>query len=125
MELIQPTETIELIHENGNWQLGRGKGFSPVQLVAASAAACSAYVFEELLDQRQIQYRLIRVSVEYTENPYPPNPIAQIDVRLLLEAAKSVQEAVKQIFLEIPGHCPVIQSLNPKIRINEAVYFTF
>lgn len=124
MELIQPSETIELIHENGNWQLGRGKGFSPVQLVAASAAACSAYVFEELLDQRQISYRLVRVSVDYVENPYPPNPIAQIDVRLLLEAAQPLQETVKHIFLQIPGHCPVIQSLNPNIRINESVFFT-
>lgn len=124
MELIQPTETIELIHESGNWLLGRGHGFSPVQLVAASAAACNAYVLEELLDQRQIQYQLIHVSVDYAESHYHPNPISQIDVRLLLEVSGPEQETVKQIFLQIPAHCPVIQSLHPDIRINGSVFFT-
>ncbi|TGA98493.1 OsmC family peroxiredoxin [Sporolactobacillus shoreae] len=123
MELIQSSETIELVHENGNWLLSRQEGFSPVQLIAASAAACSSYVFEELLNRQRIPYQLIKVSFEYMENPFYPNPISKIDVRFLINVPKKNQEAAKQIFLQIPQNCPVIQSLHPRIKLNESVFF--
>lgn len=123
MELIQSADTLELVHENGNWLLSRQKGFSPIQLIAASAAACSTYVFEQLLDGQQIPYQLINVSFDYQESTAYPNPISQIDVRFLIDVPRESQEAAKQIFMQIPGNCPVIQSLHPRIRINESVAF--
>lgn len=123
MELIQRSETIELVHENGNWLLGRDAGFSPVQLIAASAAACTVYTLETLLEQRQIACRMHRVIFDYEEEPYYPNPISRINVLLYLQTQTQSRDAIRQTFLEIPQNCPVLQALHPRIQVNESIIF--
>lgn len=123
VELIEQSETLELVHESGNWLLSREKGFSPVQLVTASAAACSTYVFEELMSRYQIPCRLIRVLFDYLEDPVYPNPVSQIHVFFYLQAEESQYEAIRKTFLEIPGNCPVIQSLHPRVQVDESIIF--
>lgn len=123
MELIQPSEALELVHTNGNWLLDRESGFSPVQLVAASAASCSTYVFEKLLDDRGIPYEMKKVLFEYQLDVYYPNPVSQIDVRFYLKTRDRDCEEIKQVFFQIAENCPVIQSLHPRIKTNAFIVF--
>ncbi|MCL1631568.1 OsmC family protein [Sporolactobacillus sp. CPB3-1] len=123
MELIQPSETLELVHEHGNWQISQDIGFSPVQLVAASAAACSTYVFEKLLDERGIPYELDKVLFDYQLGVYYPNPIAKIDVQFFMKANDRVREEIESVFYQISEHCPVIQTLHPRVKVNASILF--
>ncbi|MFX3619492.1 MAG: OsmC family protein [Sporolactobacillus sp.] len=123
MELIQQSETLELVHENGNWLLSRTAGFSPVQMVAAAAAACSTYVLEELIGRDQIPCRLVRVLFDYLEDPAYPHPVSQINVLFYLQTDEKLHGEIRKAFLEIPQNCPVIQSLHPRIQVNESIIF--
>ncbi|MFT8390047.1 MAG: OsmC family protein [Sporolactobacillus sp.] len=123
MELIQPSEVVELVHKDGNWKLDRETGFSPVQLVAASAAACTIYTFEHLLEQKRMSCRVHRVLFDYVEDSYYPNPIVQIDILVYLQTVGQDREAIRTTFLEIPQNCPVLQALHPRIRVNESIIF--
>ncbi|MCO7124325.1 OsmC family protein [Sporolactobacillus shoreicorticis] len=123
MELIQPSETLELVHAHGNWSISQDSGFSPVQLIAASAAACSTYVFEKLLDERGIPYELKKVLFDYQLGVYYPNPVTRVDVQFFIKANARVRNEIEHVFYQIAENCPVIQSLHPRIKINESIIF--
>lgn len=123
MELIQEADILELVHEHGNWSLNRETGFSPVQLLTASAAACSTYVFEKLLDEHGIPYEMKNVLFDYQLGAYYPNPIGKIDVQFFIKANQRVREEIEHVFYQIAENCPIIQSLHPRIKINESIVF--
>ncbi|MFT8872039.1 MAG: OsmC family protein [Sporolactobacillus sp.] len=124
MELIRTTDVLELVNESGNWPIGGNAGYNPVQLVAVAAAACSTYIFEQLLAERQIAGRALRVVFDYVQDDVYPQPIAQINVQLHMQADRSDWGSVQDVFLQLPEHCPVLQSLHPRIRLNEQIVFS-
>jgi uncharacterized OsmC-like protein len=123
MELIQERDRLELVHEQGNWCLKEGAGFSPVQLVAAATAACSTYVFENLLNMREVTYAMKKVVLDYQLGSYYPNPLARIDVQFVMQAEGRDREEVEHVFYQIAENCPVLQSLHPRIKVNESIRF--
>ncbi|MDF2911826.1 MAG: osmC-like family protein [Sporolactobacillus laevolacticus] len=124
MKLIEQSGHVELVHKNGNWILLRDLGFSPVQTVVAATAACSAYVYEGILKKQNIRFRLISIDAEYEINEnLETHPISLIHVHFVLDVDEADQEkAIKDLRL-IAKNCPVAQSLNPSIKINETVSF--
>ncbi|TGA99881.1 OsmC family peroxiredoxin [Sporolactobacillus shoreae] len=116
---------VELVHESGNWILLRELGFSPIQTVVAVTAACNAYVYEGILKKQKIPFKLISVDVDYEINEkLGTHPISAIHVHLVLNVDEADQEkAIKDLRL-IAKNCPVVQSLNPSIEIDETVSFS-
>ncbi|MCO7174920.1 OsmC family protein [Sporolactobacillus kofuensis] len=123
MELVQTSDVLELVHENGNWLLNRELGFSPVQMVAASAAACSTYVFESMLDERGIPYEIKKVLFEYQLDVYYPNPVSKIDVQFYIKSNLNDREEIEHVFFQIAENCQVIQTLHPRVKVNASIYY--
>jgi uncharacterized OsmC-like protein len=125
MKLVERSGHVELVHENGNWILLRGLGFSPTQAVVAATAACSVYVYEEILKKQNILFKLISIDVDYEINEkLETHPISGIHVHFVLNVAEADHEkAIKDLRL-IAKNCPIVQSLNPSIEISETVSFS-
>lgn len=124
MQLIDNSGHVELIHENGNWVLLRELGFSPIQTVVAATAACSTYVYEEILGKQKIPYKMMGIDADYERNTgLETQPISKIFVHFHIRVSQKDQtKATKDLHL-IPKNCPVVQSLNPSIEISETVTF--
>lgn len=127
MELhFQPeTEEVELIHSQGNWILKQGRGFSPVQMTVAAVAACSTYVFEEILTNSKVPFEFHQIMVRYSRaEERPARPISRVMIDFHMIVPMEFQDKTQRITKMISRHCPVIQSLDPTIVVEENVLFS-
>ncbi|MBP2098677.1 OsmC family protein [Enterococcus rivorum] len=124
MELISTEKGIELIHKNGNWIIKKEIGFSPVELLVASIAACGAYVYERVLTNSKITYKTQRVEVAYERSETKPaKPLSEVTITFYLEVPESEQGKAERATKLITKNCPVMQSLDPEIKVFEQVIF--
>jgi uncharacterized OsmC-like protein len=124
MQLIEKSGHVELVHKDGNWILLRELGFSPVQAVVAATAACSTYVYEDILKKQRITYKMIHIDVDYERNTeQPTRPLSKINVHFHMDMRSNDQAKAKKDLRLIPKNCPVVQSLNSSVEINESVSF--
>lgn len=124
MELIFGEKGVELQHPEGNWQLKKGVGFSPVEMTAASVAACGMYVFEDILKNSKVDFRFDKVETNYERSETKPaKPISKVMIDFYLEVPQEQQERVLRISKMINKHCPVMQTLDPEVVIEEQVHF--
>lgn len=124
MELISSEKGIELVHKNGNWLLKREIGFSPVEMLVASIAACGAYVYERVLTNSKITFTTQRVEVAYERDvEKKTNPLKAVTITFYLTIPEKEQEKAERGIRLIAKNCPVMQSLDPEIVIKEQVIF--
>lgn len=124
MELISTEKGIELIHKDGNWIIKKEVGFSPVELLVASIAACGAYVYERVLANSQISFTTQRVEVAYERSEAKPaKPLKTVTITFYLTVSEAEQEKAQRATKLITKNCPVMQSLDPEITVIENVFF--
>lgn len=124
MELIVKEHGIELVHENGNWILKKEYGFSPVQTLVASVAACGGYVFEGILTRSSIPHRLDTVQVSYEVNETKTvKSVSKISIEYYLEAEDDYKDRIERIVKLVHKGCPVMQSLNSDIVVTETIIY--
>lgn len=124
MELISTNKGIELVHENGNWILKKELGFSPVELLVASIAACGAYVYEKVLTNSKISFTTERVEVDYERSETKKTkPLSQVVITFYLTVPEEDQGKAERSIKLITQNCPVMQSLDPAITVTEKVVF--
>lgn len=124
MRLIEKSGHVELVHKDGNWILLRELGFSPVQTVVAAAAACSTYVYEEILKKQRIIYKIVSIDVDYErDTEHPAQPLSKINVHFRMVINLKDQLKAKKDLRLISKNCPVVQSLNSSVEVNESVSF--
>lgn len=124
MELIFGEHGVELQHPEGNWQLKKGYGFSPVEMTAAAVTACGMYVFEEILTNSKVTFRFDKVETNYERSETKPaKPISKVIIDFYLEVPAEQQEKTLRISKMINKHCPVMQTLDPEVVIEERVHF--
>ena len=124
LELVQGTKGMELPLAQGNWVLLREEGYSPVQSLVASTGACGAYVYQSVLENSKIPYTFHKVTMTYERDmEQAPNPISAISMTFHVSVEESLQERATRALRLVSKHCPVIQSLNPTIDIEELVEF--
>ncbi|EUJ28043.1 OsmC family protein [Listeria floridensis FSL S10-1187] len=116
--------TIELFHESGNWKLRKEMGFSPVQMTAAAAAACSGYVYAKILRKKRVLYDILEIEVDYTQNlTERVHTIKTIDIRFKIKTTSENREQAEKAVHLVKQGCPVAMSLHPDIEITEQVEF--
>lgn len=124
MKLIKENDHLELVHEKGNWILLRDLGFSPVQTVVAALAACSGYVYQEILEKQKMKYTLISIHADYERSAQKSSqPLSKIEVQFEIRVDQNDQAKAKKDLGLIAKNCPVAQSLDPLIEIIESVQF--
>lgn len=124
MELISSEQGIELVHQKGNWLIKKDLGFSPVELLVASVAACGAYVYERVLTNSKISFKIQHVEVSYErfENK-PTKPLKEVTLIFQIEVPENQQEKATRATKLIAKNCPVMQSLDSEVTVIEKVIF--
>lgn len=124
MKLILTENGAELVHPSGNWKLKREIGFSPVETTVSAVAACSAYVYIEILNNSKIDFEIIDIDVDYKRSETIKTfPISEVIVTFHMKVPKDMQGKAERATAMIARNCPVVQSLNPDIWIHEDVIF--
>ncbi|WP_207871767.1 hypothetical protein DOK78_000164 [Enterococcus sp. DIV2402] len=122
--LIQGKEKIELPHETGNWVLAREQGYSPVQMLVCAVAACGGYVYQSVLDNSHIPYQFEKIEADYSrDTERRAEPVQAIQLRFYVKIAEEFQEKAQRCLKLVSPNCPVIQSLDPAIQVEETVEF--
>ncbi|MGX6962110.1 OsmC family protein [Vagococcus xieshaowenii] len=115
---------MELPLAQGNWVLLREEGYSPVQSLVAATGACGAYVYQSVLENSKIPYTFHKVTINYERDmEHAPNPISSISMTFHVTIEEDLQDRATRALRLVSKHCPVIQSLNPTITIEELVDF--
>lgn len=124
IELVQGDLGMELPVEEGNWVMLREKGYSPVQSLVASVGACGAYVYQSVLENSEIPYTFHKVSVTYERNlQKKPYAVSAITMTFYVTIDQSHQQRAARAIKLVSRNCPVIESLNPAIIVEELVEF--
>lgn len=124
IELIRGQDGIALPFSGGNWVFLRDKGYSPVQMLVAAAGACGAYVYESILTKSHVPFTFHGVTVDYVRDESAVSqPVKKIDITFEVSVEESYQGKAERILKLVAKHCPVIQSLDPAIQIQETVAF--
>ncbi|OTN89206.1 hypothetical protein A5819_001698 [Enterococcus sp. 7E2_DIV0204] len=124
MELISSEKGFELVHQNGNWLLKKELGFSPVEMLVASIAACGAYVYEKILTNSHINFTIKQVEISYERaEEKQAKPLSRVDITFSIQVAEEAQGKAERALKLIGKNCPVMQSLDPAIAVVEKVIF--
>lgn len=122
--LRQGTDGFELeVFGKENWIMRRELGYSPVQSIVASAAACGGYVYQHLLENSHISATFDRVEADYTRQKDNVGAITSIQLTFFISVEESDQPKAQTCLKLVSRYCPVIQSLDPAIEIVETVEF--
>ncbi|MEG1503616.1 MAG: OsmC family protein [Enterococcus sp.] len=126
LEIYQHDENkFEMHTKKGEWILTKEKGYSPVQMLVSSVAACGGYVYISILENSKIEATISKIEVTYRRNEQKKaEPVSEIQLKFI---ASNVPEADQKRAIHclklIPANCPVIQSLDPTIQVTETVEF--
>lgn len=124
LTLIQGEKGFELeVLGKENWIMRREMGYSPVQSVVASVAACGGYVYQHLLKNSSVSAIFHRVDVDYTRQEDSVGAIESITLTFLVSVEESDKVKAQSCLKLVSRYCPVIQSLNKSITIVETVQF--
>lgn len=122
--LLLQDEVVELVHEQGNWKLKKDLGFSPVEMLAVSAGACSAYVYQRVLNTSRVSHTFNKATVSFQrEEETTVKKISEITITFYLSVEENLQEKARKALKLVAPNCPVIQSLDPSLAVHETVVF--
>lgn len=127
------TEKLTLLQENNhwalpatpaNWQLIREKGYSPVQLLVSAVAACGGYVYQSVLENSHVPFELEKIEVSYTrDEKRQSEPVKSIQVDFFAKIPEEFQAKAIRCLRLVAPNCPVMQSIDPAIQVEETVTF--
>ncbi|QTU82630.1 OsmC family protein [Carnobacteriaceae bacterium zg-C25] len=122
--LQQGIKGFELsVQDAPNWVMLREVGYSPVQSMVASIGACGGYVYQELLRNSNVPFTFHRVELAYERHDDNVGALSKVTVTFVVSVEESVQAKASAIVKLVSRYCPVIQSLNPAIQLEEYVEF--
>lgn len=124
MELVLREKGVELVHPDGNWLLKKDIGYSPVEALVASVAGCSIYVYKSILEKSDIAFELVDAIVTYErDEDKKAKPVSQIKITFRMRVAQADQAKVTRAARMIAPNCPVIQTLDKAVVVDELVSF--
>ncbi len=95
---------------------GKGRSFSPTDLVATALASCMATIMGIVARRHDIDLTGMTASVEKVMASEPVRRIGQLNVEFQMPA--SVPEDKRPLFINAAETCPVDKSLHPDVVVN-------
>lgn len=101
----------DLPKDNG----GRGRTFSPTDLIACALSSCILTIMAKIASKRKIDIVGTKITIEkiMSENP---RRISALNI--VLEFPRNIDQKDKEVLLVAVKNCPVSNSLHPDIVIN-------
>lgn len=124
MELIIGENGVELVHDEGNWNLKKGVGFSPGETLVAAVAACGTYVFEGLMKGSKVPHEIVKTLVDYeNDESTRVKPVKKIVIDYYVKIEEEHRARAERLVELVPKNCPIMQSINPKIEVVENIHY--
>lgn len=96
-------------------------GFRPYQLLIASIASCSGFVFQQIYEKQRLEVDEFYITSSLVRNEKEANRVEEIYLTFHL-AGKDLNEKKLQRNLEMTHkHCGMIQSVKDSIKIHETL----
>lgn len=109
-QISSATNTI--IADEPNSHGGLDKGFTPMELLASSLAACTSITLRMYADRKEWDLDSIEVTVDIERNKDLSTFKRNIDLK------GNLNEEQTQKLLDIANHCPIHKILNSSISIH-------
>lgn len=124
MELVFGNNGVELVHQDGNWDLKAGFGFSPVETLVASVGACGMYVFQGILNGSKVDHEFVNTKVSFkVDEESRVKPVKEITIDYFMKVEEANKTKVERIMELVPKSCPVMQSLKSDITVIENIHY--
>ncbi|MBG9988676.1 OsmC family protein [Aerococcaceae bacterium DSM 111176] len=118
---------LSLPVQDGEWVIDGKTTYSALEMLLTASAACGAAVFRDMLANSKIEAELKRVDIEFTradEEENQARPIKTLQLIFNVDAAdETAERRSKGLTRFVSRYCPVIQSLDPSIDLEEVVKF--
>ncbi len=124
MELVFGNNGVELVHQDGNWDLKAGFGFSPVETLVASVGACGMYVFQGILNGSKVDHEFVNAKVSFkVDEESRVRPVKEIKIDYFMKVEEANRTKAERIMELVPKSCPVMQSLKSDITVIENIHY--
>lgn len=94
---------------------GKGRTFSPTDLLTTALATCIATVMGIYAERKKIDLRGMHLTIEKQMTPSPPRRIARLDIQIQMPVTIPQEEREKLV--HVASTCPVHKSLHPEIEV--------
>lgn len=118
---------LSLPIKDGEWVIDGKTTYSALEMLLTASAACGAAVFSDMLVRSEIDADLKRVDIKFTrvdEEENQARPIKTLKLIFNVDAAdENAERRSSNLTRFVSRYCPVIQSLDPAIELEEVVKF--
>lgn len=94
-------------------------GHRPYQLMVASIAVCSGGLLRQILSKKRIEFKNITIRTEVKRNEAEANRIEKIRIHYIIDGKNLDPEKIEKSIALANKNCPMAQSVNQSIIIQE------
>ncbi|MGG2093715.1 OsmC family protein [Bacillus sp. S13(2024)] len=105
----------------GELQIGKENGYTPLNLLIASIAGCSAIVLRTILEKKRITYNEFTIATEIVRSEVLPKPVESIHLHYTIKAEGITQEQLEKALELAVKNCTIVQSVKDSIKITETI----
>ncbi|SFD63242.1 Uncharacterized OsmC-related protein [Bacillus sp. 491mf] len=121
MQLIVKRDEITADLPYGELQIGKENGYTPLELLIASIAGCSAIVFRTILEKKRITYHEFTMETEIKRSETVSKPVESAHLHYKIKAEGITQEQLEKALELAMKNCTIVQSVKGSIEIIETI----
>jgi putative redox protein len=96
---------------------GQGLGLRPMEVLAASVAACASIDVLLILKKKRIALRKYEIEIEGQRKEATPAPFVSIHLRVEIHPEDPLETVEKVVAMSLEKYCSVSASLDPAIPV--------
>lgn len=114
---------VETDFPYGNLQISgdEEKGYRPFQLMIASIASCSGFVYKRILEKQRMKIDSIEIKAEVERNEKEANRIEKISLAFIVEGEELDLKKLENALTIARNNCGMVRSVEDAITIVETV----
>ncbi|MEH7461359.1 OsmC family protein [Bacillus thuringiensis] len=121
MQLIVKRDEIITKVPYGELQIGKENGYTPLELLIASIAGCSAIVFRTILEKKRITYHEFTMETDIRRSETLSKPVESVHIHYKIKAEGITQEQLEKALKLAMKNCTIVQSVKDSIEIIETI----
>lgn len=96
---------------------GQGLGLRPMEVLAASVAACASIDVLLILKKKRVALRKYEIEIEGQRKDATPAPFTSIHLRVAIHPDDPLETVEKVVAMSLEKYCSVSASLDPAINV--------
>ncbi|WP_369901051.1 OsmC family protein [Bacillus manliponensis] len=121
MKLTSKQNDIQVNLSNGVLHIGKEKGYTPLELLVASIAGCSAIVFQTILEKKRVSYESLTIDTSVRKSETLPNPVEAVHLHYKIQTDCITKQQLEKVLVLAVKNCTIAQSVKDSIEITETI----